>query len=114
MSEELKKYTVVTNTGYWGKGHTPAEAARNAHIRNRYVEGYLCYADPLIVDGEIEVTDMGGVKWFMNDAALNACGEQEFLGDIFQKRLVIFKGKMKVTTGKLDVKGEITADGWHL
>jgi len=114
MPEENRLYTVVTNTGYWGKGHTPVEAAKNASIRNRYVEGHIYYADPLTVEGEIEVTGTGGVRWFMTDSALNACNACELLGDVFRKRLIIFKGKMKVTTGKLDIKGEVLPDGWHV
>jgi len=98
------KYLVVRLDGYYGFGDTPSEAAVNAKMKRTYVGGYLCYADPNFVKGELEVTDLGGIRWFLNDAALEASKGKPWLADLFAQSIVLQRGEMRLVQGQLEIK----------
>lgn len=58
-----RPFTVITSTGYWGKGHNPVDAAKNARIGSTWTPCIVLRADQRIVDGEINVNEYGQYSW---------------------------------------------------
>lgn len=93
-NEVPRRWTVITAAGYWGKGDTPTEAAKNANVNSTYVNGVVYFAHPAIVKGEIDVTGMGGTQWQWH----------EFTEDIERKFEAVFKCAMREAQGKLRIR----------
>ena len=107
MSEQTEKpreFLVITSKGYWGKGHTPEEAAKAANVKGTFVRGAVYYADPSLVKGEIACTGMGGTEWMWTEKAANLVDDDKypFLHNLFiQRGLKLCSGELKVTKGQL-------------
>lgn len=102
-TKEVRVYTVITGEGYWGKGATAAEAAKEANVGASWVSGTLYHADQYLVKGEIECSNMGGAAWTWTDKVTDLPGNiKECL-----KEGLCSAGKLKVSKGKLIIQREV-------
>lgn len=109
MSNEEKKiqpYLVITDKGYWGKGETPVEAAKNANVRGTYVNGVLYFANPLTVEGEIDCAGMGGTEWRWREDVMKLFDIYPPLESAVRESFVKGAGRMKISGGKLIIQQE--------
>lgn len=53
-------YIIITSAGYWGKGTSLVEAAKNANVRGQYVRGMVLQSDPRLF-ADAYVDEMGGL-----------------------------------------------------
>lgn len=63
------EYVIVTGAGYWGKGSTLVEAAKNANIRGTAVRGMVIQSDPRLCES-ITVDGGGGIIWRWHEEAM--------------------------------------------
>lgn len=64
-------YVIITAAGYWGKGDTMNQAAKNANVRAQYVRGKVIKVDPRLYT-EVEVDGMGGISKHMTEELADA------------------------------------------
>ncbi|MBW2690664.1 MAG: hypothetical protein JRC99_12120 [Deltaproteobacteria bacterium] len=95
---------MITNRGYWGKGETALEAAKNANVRSSWVHGAVYHAPERMVEGEIEVGDMGSAKWNWREDFYPALKGHPSLDYIAGKYIELAKGELKIIKGELIVK----------
>lgn len=118
MEKQKRLYTVITSAGYWGKGETALEAAKNANVRGTKVNGSIYFANPDVLKGEVECTGMGGTKWTWQDEFFGAyldAGEKptdenvrgvQLIHRLAQASIKKASGAMRISKGKLYVEAE--------
>lgn len=104
MSKEPREFLVITVKGYWGKGRTVEEAAKEANVKGSFVRGVVYYADQSLVEGEISCTGMGGTEWKWTEQAMELVESEDypFAFNLLSERcLKLCAGDLKITKGKL-------------
>jgi len=95
------KYVIITARGYWGKGDSLIEAAKNAKATAKGVESVVYRFDPDMVK-ECGVTDMGSVEWSWSKFAMSAGPEVRLVAQkshrIGRFNVRITKGQVQMTT----------------
>jgi transcription termination factor Rho len=95
------EYVIVTGAGYWGKGATLVEAAKNANVKGTAVRSMIVQSDPRLFES-VTVDGDGGVLWHWNEDALEI--PKRFVGAIRQIsnlgyfHVKIIKGNLVITT----------------
>lgn len=65
MFNDILKYTIITQHGTWGKGHTIEEAAKNANVKKSMANpsvASIYVADQSYIIGEVDVTCSGSAS----------------------------------------------------
>jgi len=101
--KEIRKYTIITSKGYWGKGDTPIEAAKNACVNASWTNGSLYYANQDFIQGEIECGDMGGANWHWKKECIPLIEETKGL-KICLMDSIKTTGTMKILKGELIIQ----------
>lgn len=98
-------YLVITGSGYWGKGETPLEAAKNANVRANGVKGSLYHADPEVIE-RVDCTGLGGLEWYWREDMMPVLETTPVLRTVLREGMLKATGTLKVTKGKLVVQQE--------
>lgn len=112
MSEENKqwKYTIITNEGYYGHGDTILEAAKNAHVKGKWVYGQVYESVPGLVNGNVECGDFGQGRWTYDrdfvDALPEAGPVRNAILNAAKARIMIVGGdsNIRIRSGNLEVQ----------
>lgn len=106
----MHKFTLITSTGYWGKGDTPLEAAKNARLSTKGVTCVLYRANPELVEEDINCDGMGGANWTWKQSFLDAVdvSRAEYIVDVARDSLVVARGQMRIKSGALVVETNLS------
>jgi hypothetical protein len=92
--DHVQPFLIITSDGYWGKGDTALEAAKNAKVKDAWVHAGIWKANEH-VDGEISCDGNGSPVWKWKEALPPAYSRA--LNDA----LIIGSGRIKITKDKL-------------
>jgi hypothetical protein len=106
-TKNQRLYLIITFNGYWGKGETPEEAAKNCHIRSKWESGQLTYADQDYIDGEAYHGGYGSSSWSWREKWYKRDDFRQVLEPTLIKALQR-TGEFRFYKGKLEFKETIT------
>lgn len=103
-STTYRPWLMVTWNGYWGKGETPEEAAKNCHLTGKWQGGQLAKASKEFIDGELFCGDFGGVSWNWQDKWWK---RDDFRGELearLQESIIKYQGEFRFRKGKIEFR----------
>ena len=105
----MKRYTVITGQGNWGKGATVTEAAKQAKVGQTFTFASVYYADPRYVTGEIGCDGDGHpIIKTKHDPRSLATEEREYFRLMYMAYVSKFYGELRMFKGELI--GKLDAD----
>lgn len=99
----MSKYVVVAANGYWGKGKTALEAAKNAKIGGSYIYAEIFKHHEVIEDFTVT---MGGIAWQVTKDFYEDCsglGDARYfqIESLLTAAIQVGRGKTRIVKGKL-------------
>ena len=97
--EVTKMFYIITADGHWGRADNLVDAARNASVTYKGVEG-LVYATTSATHKNVVVTDYGSIRWEWLDGFYNKVGADVHKAGELMTRIGHFELKL-TKAGKL-------------